>query len=685
MTPPAGSDEPIDSALFEALFETAPDAMIVVNRDGCIVLANPQAERLFGYEAGELAGSPVEVLLPESVRAVHVGHRNGFMANPRVRPMGAGYELTGVRRNGQPFPVEIGLSPIQSSKSILFAASIRDISETHRVRQALTRARHDTFAAQIGRLALESSNYEAAVEKMPALVASALAIRAAVVLLAGPRSDDLRVHAETGLPRSLRETLPRTIPQSALFARVERDAPAGITLKQLIGSEFAPLVAALGDAGFRDAAAVLLLDRYQPMGVLLALSGKRDHFDRDALHFLQSVGNILAAAAQRSRSEEQLAHSQRLDAVGQLTGGIAHDFNNLLTVISGNLQILEAELADRPALGETIDSALRAVDRGAVLTRKLLAFARRRHLVPRPILPGQVLSDLQGMLRRTLGEHIAVSVELGEADKTPVFADPGELEAALINLALNARDAMPNGGALNIGVREHVLESGTDRIDLPPGAYVVFSVVDTGTGMAPEVCARALEPFFTTKDAGKGAGLGLSMVYGFARQSGGQVAIESHVGQGTRVDLYLPAGSNADLAHPVRDAIPPREGKETILVVEDEAEVRGIALAFLRSLGYTTYEASDAENALALLRQHTDIELLFSDIVLGSGMTGFDLVREARVLRPHLPVLLTSGYEHAAEASEPSASIESDVLRKPYRREQLAAALRKTLDADRAA
>lgn len=674
-----------DSTLFEALFETAPDAMIVVNRDGCIVLANPQAERLFGYEAGELTGSPVEVLLPESVRAVHVGHRNGFMANPRVRPMGAGYELTGIRRNGEPFPVEIGLSPIQSTESTLFAASIRDISETHRVRQALTRARYDTYAAQIGRLALESSNYEAAVEKMPALVASALAIRAAAVLLAAPRSDDLRVHAEMGLPQILREALPRTIPQSALFARIERDAPAGITLKQLAGAEFAPFVAALGEAGFRDAAAVLLLDRYQPMGVLLALSGKRDHFDRDALHFLQSVGNILAAAAQRTRSEEQLAHSQRLDAVGQLTGGIAHDFNNLLTVISGNLQILEAELADRPGLNETIDSALRAVDRGAVLTRKLLAFARRQRLVPRPVLPAQVLSDLQGMLRRTLGEHIAVSVEFREAEKNPVFADPGELEAALINLALNARDAMPAGGALTISVRKHALQSADDHIDLPLGNYVVFSVADTGLGMAPEVLARALEPFFTTKEAGKGNGLGLSMVYGFARQSGGQVFIESRVGHGTVVELYLPAGSSADVAPTARDALPLREGKETILVVEDEAEVRGIALAFLRSLGYTTYEAADAEHALALLRQHDDIELLFSDIVLGSGKSGFDLVREARILRPRLPVLLTSGYERTTEGNERSGSSEFDVLRKPYRREQLAAALRKALDAERRA
>lgn len=683
MTISNDSNSRADGGLFKALFDTAPDAMIVVNRDGSIVLANPQVERLFGYASGELTGSPVEVLLPENVRAMHVGHRNGFMANPRVRPMGAGYELIGVRRNGQAFPVEIGLSPIESDGSTLFAASIRDISETHRVRQALTRARYDTFAAQIGRLALESSNYEAAATKVPALVASALAIRAAAVLVADSRNNELRVQAETGLPQSLRDALPRVVSPTALFARIERDAPAGILLKQLAGAEFAPLVESLADAGFRDIAIVLLLDRYQPLGILLAFSGKRDYFDRDALHFLQSVGNILAAAAQRSRGEEQLAHSQRLEAVGQLTGGIAHDFNNLLTIISGNLQILEDELQDRAGPNETIASALRAVERGAVLTRKLLAFARRQRLVPRVVQPALILSDLQSMLRRTLGERITVSVALSEGDDASVFADPGELEAALINLALNARDAMPRGGDLTISVRKHVLEAPNDLVDLPPGAYVVFSVADTGTGMAPDVAARALEPFFTTKEAGTGNGLGLSMVYGFAKQSGGQVIIDSRLGKGTRVDLYLPPGPATDVRHSARDATPSRGGRETVLVVEDEVEVRGIALAFLRSLGYITYESPDAESALMLLRQHDDIELLFSDIVLGSGMTGFDLAREAKLLRPDLHVLLTSGYERTADGSEPSDAGQYEILRKPYRREHLAAAVRKALGGQR--
>ncbi len=664
-----------DADLFRSLFETAPDAMIVVDRDGRIALANPQAERLFGYAPGELAGNPVEVLLPETVRGVHVQHRDNYMDNPRVRPMGAGYELTGIRRSGETFPVEIGLSPIRAGDMTLFAASIRDISETRRVRQALTRARHDTFAAQIGRLALESPSYETAVESTPALIASALEIATVVVLFTDPRRDRLAVRSEVALPPSLRDSLAAALPQAALFAQFPRHTNAGATLKSLDAARFAELRPALAQAGFRDLAIVPLFDRYEPMGAIVALSKKQDAFERDALHFLQSVANLLAAAIQRSRSEEKLAHSQRLDAVGQLTGGIAHDFNNLLTVVSGNLQLMEAGLADHPELGEIIDSALRAVDRGAALTRKLLAFARRQRLMPREVEPAHLLADLRQMLQRTLGERIAISVECGE-DVPAVFADPGELDAALINLALNARDAMPRGGVLRISVKRSVY-AGDGELD--PGTYVVFRVADTGTGMPPEILARALEPFFTTKEAGKGNGLGLSMVYGFVKQSGGRVAIESTPGAGTQVELYLPARwldrpSHAPAAAPAG----PHEGRESILVVEDERDVRTIATAFLRSLGYTTYEAESGERALELLDAHPDVALLFTDIVLGSGMTGYELVREARKLRPGLPALLTSGYERAGGESEDAPPSDVDLLRKPYRREQLGEAIRKT-------
>jgi signal transduction histidine kinase/CheY-like chemotaxis protein len=413
------------------------------------------------------------------------------------------------------------------------------------------------------------------------------------------------------------------------------------------------------------------------MGFLLALARERGRFDRDARHFLQAVANMLAAAIQRGRSEEQLAHAQRLDALGQLTGGIAHDFNNLLTVISGNLQLLEAESVADPVARETIESAARAVERGAALTRKLLAFSRRQYLIPRAVRPAQLLGELGGMLGRTLGERIAVSIEC-PPDVPAVYADPGELEAALINLALNARDAMPRGGRLAIAAQARQLGS-EEAGALAAGTYVVVRVADTGMGMAPEVLARALEPFFTTKDTGKGSGLGLSMVYGFVRQSGGHLEIESQLGYGTRIDLYLPVAATETIGAPAPPAAPDR-GHGGILVVEDEDEVRRVVVAFLHSLGYATFAARDAGEALDLLAGHPQIDLLFSDIVLGDGMTGFELAAEARARRPGLPVLFTSGYEYASMEIDTRAFGAFELLRKPYRREQLADALRAVLE-----
>jgi signal transduction histidine kinase len=433
--------------------------------------------------------------------------------------------------------------------------------------------------------------------------------------------------------------------------------------------------------GFQDVALVPLFGRHEPMGMLGALAAEPRSFDRDKVSFLQSVANLLAAAVQRSRSEEQLAHAQKLEAVGQLTGGIAHDFNNLLTVISGNLQLLEADLPESERQ-EVIDSALRAVDRGSDLTRRLLAFARRQPLQPRPVVPQPLLEELGHMLRRTLGE--AVSVEIDCPPKIPdVYADPNELDTALINLALNARDAMPRGGCLAIAARV-VAVGADDKIwQVPPGRYVCLEISDTGTGMSPDVRSHALEPFFTTKEAGKGSGLGLSMVYGFVTQSGGAMALDSRLGYGTRVKLLLPVATS-DAGKQVAGKTSPNGplagNNETVLVVEDEAEVRDIAVRFLRAIGYSPIAASSAREALDMLIAQTQVDVLFSDVVLGSGMNGIELAQEARRIRPQLAVLLTSGYPGigARQADPDSAGFE--LLRKPYRREELASAIRRVLD-----
>jgi PAS domain S-box-containing protein len=657
--------------MFRELFELAPDAMIVVDHAGQIVRANPPAERLFGYAEEELRDKPIEMLMPEQARDAHHAHRDGYMANPHVRPMGTGQELTGLKRNGQQFPVEIALSPINAPEGRLFLASIRDVSETQRARQALARARYDAAAAQLGQHALASPELDETLAHATSLIADALGVGAVAIVFRHPQSFQLRVRATFGV---LPEVLEGLTWNTIMPAAQRRQA----TALQTVDGPLMLEGEVLSGTGFAAIAVLPLMDRGESTGALLALMRRNKQFDHDALHFLQSAANLLASAMQRARTEEQLSHAQRLEAVGQLTGGVAHDFNNLLTVVSGNLQILEDELADRPSAREIISSALRAVGRGAELTRKLLAFAGRLRLAPRAGKPARLLAELGSMLRRTLGETI--NLEISCAPEVPeVFVDPGQLDNALVNLALNSRDAMPRGGDLVISAR-HEQVGEAEGGELAPGDYVVFSVRDSGLGMTTDVLARAFEPFFTTKEHGKGSGLGLSMVYGFVKQSGGLLTVESQLGYGTRIDLHLPAvkpqpGETATPATPSAT-----RGNESILVVEDEADVRDIAVTFLRSLGYTVIATADAATALEQLSQHADIDMLFSDVVLGTGTTGIELAHEARRRHPGLPVLLTSGYEHSALENGSSQTREFALLPKPYRREDLSAAVRRILD-----
>lgn len=664
-----------NAGLFKALFETAPDAVVVVDREGRIVLANAQADRLFGYAEHGLLGLAIEALLPESLRAGHGAHRAHFMANPRARPMGAGYELTGTRSDGSEFPVEIGLSPVRVGDDPLYAAAIRDISETQRARQALTRLRYDAVVGEVGRLALESPDVEALFARLPEIVATTLAVDAVAIFLSDQQRRAFRARAALGVPADLLDQLPALFACDGWLARISSGTHDPLAPGDLAQIDDGSLHRLMTESGFRDAAVQTLFDRYEAVGILLAFATEIRAFDRDKLHFLQSIAHLLSASLQRSRSEEQLAHAQRLDAIGQLTGGVAHDFNNLLTVISGNLQLLEDDDSAGPERAQIIQSALRAVGNGATLTRKLLAFARRQHLSPRSIAPRSWLAELSTLLKRTLGETVVITIDC-EPNLSNVFADPGELDAALVNLALNARDAMPRGGELSITAGECTIN---DLGDLAAGHYVTIKVSDTGIGMSEDVLARVLEPFFTTKAAGKGSGLGLSMVYGFAKQSGGAMTIESQLGYGTRVTLYLPSAPAPADEVGARKHLSASRGGETVLVVEDEPDVRDVAVSFLRSLGYSNRVASDAEQALKLLYEDAAIDLLFSDVVLGSGMNGFDLAREARRQRPDLPILLASGYEHAVlkgDGAEPGL----ELLRKPYSREEFSAAVRRALN-----
>ena len=397
---------------------------------------------------------------------------------------------------------------------------------------------------------------------------------------------------------------------------------------------------------------------------------------------IRAIGSMVDVSEQREL-DEQLRQAQKLEAVGQLTGGLAHDFNNLLTVILGNAEAMAQIASDDPDLHVLAKMTMSAAERGAELTNRLLAFGRRQALAPRDLDSNELMQGMSALLRRTLPETVQIELQPA-AQIWPARADPGQVEIALLNLAFNARDAMPSGGTLTIGTANITQDSaiGEQADGIPPGQYVAISVTDTGTGMSREVLQRAFDPFFTTKEVGKGSGLGLSMVYGFARQSGGTVTIDTTLGRGTTVTIYLPRApgqvATAQRARPAPD-IP--TGTETILVVEDDALVRNHACALLRGLGYTVLAAADGREALRVLQSDSPVDLLFTDIVMPGGLDGSALATLAQDLRRGLKLLFTTGYaeDRSLDGGDPRRPVR--LVQKPYRRAELAAQVRAALDA----
>ena len=377
-------------------------------------------------------------------------------------------------------------------------------------------------------------------------------------------------------------------------------------------------------------------------------------------------------------SEEKLVRAQKMEAVGQLTGGVAHDFNNLLAVISGTVEFLHDEIGDNPLL-DTIDHATR---RGAELTQRLLAFSRQQALQPQSIDLAELIPVFHDLLDRTLGEPVEILTDIEEG-LWPVTADPGQLENALLNLSINARDAMPDGGVLEIGCSNIVLQEDDHRIsdEVAAGDYVQIAVRDTGTGMPEEVLEHAFEPFYTTKDVGEGSGLGLSMVYGFARQSGGDAIIESEPGRGTVIRLFLPRSDKNLASDERKQNIGLKRGRgEVILVLEDDPDVRSLVVAALEGLGYRVLEAGDASTAMQVLEDEADsIDLLLSDVVLPGGTSGPELAAKAKELYPRIKIVLMTGYASDLYATDKAPDIGQALLTKPFRRADLATVIYDTL------
>jgi PAS domain S-box-containing protein len=668
-----------DGAVFRSLFAAYPDALLLVDLQGVISLANPAALELFGYSADELVGLTVDALVPDAIRPRHAAYRKAYADQPRARPMGMQMDLVAKRRDGSEVQVEIALSPLQDHSLPYVVAAIRGVSAYPRVKQALQRARYAECLAQFGRLAVDARESQNLLELVPAIAAEALQVEMAKILLLEPSGLEFRVAAGIGL-----------VPEEPIGHRLpnEPGLPSGTVVAQgkpvLVDDDARDRHFAIPPhyvrAGLVCELSVPLADRGRTIGTLVVRSRTPGRFGEDEIRFLDSLSSMLATVLQRTSSEEALNHAQRLESVGQLTGGVAHDFNNLLTVISGNLQVLEDTPAytGDPFVQQLVGAAARATRRGTELTGKLLAFSRRQVLQPTIVDTAALLHSLTDMLRRTLDQRIVITLD---AKEVLCMADPGQLESALLNVAINARDAMPQGGTLGFTCRAVPrLPPELDAEGAVAGTegYVAISIADTGEGMSEAVKERAFEPFFTTKESGRGTGLGLSTVYGFARQSHGAVALHSAPGAGTTVALYLPRIEADAGAEDEYDARAPQSVPAglRVLLVEDDAEVRSVVQKFLASMACEVVACAHAEEALDVLASDAGIGLLLTDILLGTGMRGTELAAAVHERWPRLPVLLMSGYSSGL-LDQPQPW---ELLRKPYTRAELERAMAKVLN-----
>ncbi|GLY04830.1 PAS domain S-box protein [Actinoplanes sp. NBRC 101535] len=652
-------------AVVIGLLEAAPDAIIGVDRDGRITVVNAQTVRMFGYERHELIGEPIEMLVPHRFRPRHPAHRRDYLIDPQPRAMGAGVPLAALRKDGSEFPAEISLSALVSEDMVV--AAVRDVSDRIRREakfQGLLEAAPDAIVgvAGDGRITLVNAQAER--------------------LFGYPRSELLGLPIETLVPDSARTRHPGH--RHRYFADPEpRPMGSGSQLsgRRRDGSEF-PAEISLSALETEDGLIVSAAIRDVSERIEAAAERQR----------MEAEHQRLAAVAERERLEAQLHQAQRLESLGQLAGGVAHDFNNLLAVMLNYTtlvaDLLEEAAADDPggswsqAAGD-LQQVLRAGQRATELTHQLLAFGRREVVRPRVLDLNVVIREVEQLLLRTLGEHIRLHAEL-DPGLRPVLADPGQIEQVLLNLAVNARDAMPGGGTLTVHTGNHVVGQGGDqsmRPAAPPGRYVRLRVADTGVGIPADVLERVFEPFFTTKPAGEGTGLGLATVYGIVTQAGGYANLHSTVGAGTTFVALLPV-THEVAAATAQPSAPQqlKRGGETILVVEDEAALRAVTERILTRNGYQVLTASSGPEAIkAVEDRHLHIDLLLTDVIM-PHMHGQQLAEEIRRVRPELPVVFMSGYAQPFITGEGTLEPHTILITKPFSQPELLDRLRDALD-----
>jgi signal transduction histidine kinase len=473
------------------------------------------------------------------------------------------------------------------------------------------------------------------------------------------------------------QTIEETLPDLVLMdINIEGEIDGIDTAARIPASHLIPVVYL---TSYSDEATLERARATKPYGYLL-----KPFSERELRATIQMVLERSGAERALRVSEQRLRQAQKMEVVGQLAGGVAHDFNNLLAIIYGNLDLLDEALVDRPDLRQIVQNTMNAASRGASLTHQLLAYSRLQPLDPRVLDLGKLIVEMTKLLQRTLGETIEVQNRV-PADLWKTLIDPNQLENAVLNLSVNARDAMPHGGKLMIEAQNAILDAAyaEQHLEVAPGRYVMLAVTDSGVGMSKEVAQRALEPFFTTKPTGQGTGLGLSMVYGFVKQSKGHIKIYSEEGHGTSVKLYLPAAAtDREDGHTVIDQseLPGAKPGEVVLVVEDDAMVLRLAVQLLTSLGYRTLEAHDGPEAIATLERAGRIDLVFTDVVLPKGINGTALARQAQSRRPGIKVLYMSGYTANAIIHHGVLDKGVHLLTKPFRKVELARKVRQVLD-----
>jgi two-component system, cell cycle sensor histidine kinase and response regulator CckA len=760
---------------FTALLEAAPDAMICVSQDGRIALVNAQAERLFGYPRDELIGQPVEILVPDSARDTHPAHRAGYLADPRPRPMGAGMQLAGRRRDGGTFPAEISLSTIDTDEGILVTAAVRDVTERRLAAETTARLAsivQSSYDAVIGKnLDQIITSWNPGAERLYGYTAEEMIGRHIAAIISAEDSDwETRLHAQVASGGRVEQYQVRRVRKDGTLVTValtlspiadDRGTIIGVstvgrdvTEQQRAQSRFTALLEAAPDAmicvgrdgrialvnaqaerlfgyprdeligqpveilvpdGARDMhpghrAGYLADPRPRPMGADMQLAGRRrdggtfpaeislSAIDtdegilvtaavRDVTERLESQAERerLLTQAERDRLERQLHQSQRLESLGQLAGGVAHDFNNLLGVISNYAAFASEQLA-RPdpalnlaAIRDDIDQVEQAAERAAGLTHQLLAFARQEVIQPRALNLSDVVNGVEQLLLRTLGEHVELITDL--ADRLcPVLADPGQIEQVLVNLAVNARDAMPQGGKLTIQTAlADVGEPAATQLGLEPAQYVTLQVSDTGTGIPAHILNRVCDPFFSTKPKGEGSGLGLATVYGIVTQAGGQLRIYSEAGLGTTFTAYLPATTQqAAVAGPAATTAQRGHG-ERVLVVEDEPAMREVTHRLLARNGYRVTAVAGGQEALAALTHRLDhVEVLLTDVIM-PHMQGKELAAKVLALHPGTRVVFMSGYTQGLLSAQGVLAPGVHLIEKPFSETSLLTKLHEVL------